>query len=119
VRQLGASSDAADQRIVRVRLSLSNHAPVPQAVPLLRITLLDRYGKRISAGELAPAQYLPQALRTRQLLDAEQRIDTEVAVPDPTQQASSFELDVCVAAPGGGLRCAGDSAVLAANGVVS
>jgi predicted Zn finger-like uncharacterized protein len=119
VRQLGASSDASDQRIVRVRLSLSNHAPAPQAVPLLRISLLDRYGKRISAGELAPAQYLPAALRTRQLLDAEQRIDTEITVPDPTQQASSFELDVCIAAAGGGLRCAGDSAVLAANGVVS
>ncbi len=116
VRQLGASSDASDQHTVRVRLSLSNHAPVPQAVPLLRITLLDRYGKSLSAGELAPSQYLPSALRSRQLLDAEQRIDTEVEVPDPTQQASSFELDVCIPAAGNSLRCAGDGAVLGGSG---
>jgi predicted Zn finger-like uncharacterized protein len=117
VRQLGASSDVSNQHLVRVRLSLSNHAPVPQAVPLLRVTLLDRYGKSVNSGELTPAQYLPAALRTRRLLDAEQRIDTEVSVTDPTQQASSFELDVCIAAAGGGLRCAGDGAILAANGV--
>jgi len=119
VRQLGASSDVSDLHTVHVRLSLSNHAPMAQAVPLLRVTLLDRYGKSLSAGELTPAQYLPPTMRTRQLLDAEQRIDTEVSVPDPTQQASSFELDVCVAAAGGGLRCASDGAAPGATGASS
>ena len=119
VRQLGASSDAIDPHNVRVRLSLSNHAAVPQAVPLLRITLLDRYGKSLSAGELAPSQYLPAALRSRSLLDAEQRIDTEVSIPDPTQQASSFELDVCIPASGNSLRCAADGAVLGGSGASS
>ncbi len=119
VRQLGASSDAIDPHNVRVRLSLSNHAAVPQAVPLLRITLLDRYGKSLSAGELTPSQYLPEALRSRALLDAEQRIDTEVSIPDPTQQASSFELDVCIPASGNSLRCAADGAVLGGSGASS
>ncbi len=119
VRQLGASSDAIDPHNVRVRLSLSNHAAVPQAVPLLRITLLDRYGKSLSAGELTPLQYLPAALRSRSLLDAEQRVDTEVSIPDPTQQASSFELDVCIPASGNSLRCAADGAVLGGSGASS
>jgi Protein of unknown function (DUF3426) len=119
VRQLGASSDATDSHNVRVRLSLSNHAAAPQAVPLLRITLLDRFGKSLSAGELTPSQYLPAALRSRSLLDAEQRIDTEVSIPDPTQQASSFELDVCIPASGNSLRCAADGAVLGGSGASS
>ena len=113
VRQLGAASDGGDNRALRVRLSLANVGARPQALPLLRVTLLDRYGKAVSRGELEPAQYLPAGLSDRRLLGRDQRIDTEVRVLDPTQQASSFELDVCVAAAGGGLRCAGDAPLVA------
>jgi len=108
VHQLGASADSADSRSLRVRLSLANRSERPQGLPLLRLTLLDRYGKALSAGELAPAQYLPASLRGERLMTREQRIDTEIAVLDPTQQASSFELDVCVATAAG-VRCAGDN----------
>ena len=116
VRQLGASSDGEDHHVVRVHLSLSNHALTPQIMPLVRLTLLDRYGKSLSAGEISPRQYLPAALQQSRWLDAEQRIDAELRVTDPTGQASSFELDVCVPSAGGGLRCGSDGALLAANG---
>ena len=116
VRQLGASSEGEDHHVVRVRLSLSNHAPNAQIMPLVRLTLLDRFGKSLSAGEISPRQYLPAALQQIRWLDAEQRIDAELRVPDPSGQASSFELDVCLPAPGGGLRCGGDGAMAAANG---
>ena len=113
VRQLGATMDGGDQRALRVRLSLANHGAQSQAMPLLRLTLLDRFGKAVSSGELQPAQYLPAALRGQQFIARDQRIDTEVRVQDPSQQASSFELDVCIAAAGGGVRCAGDTALVA------
>ena len=116
VRQLGASSDGEDHHVVRVHLSLSNHALNAQIMPLVRLTLLDRYGKSLSAGEISPRQYLPAALQQNRWLEAEQRIDAELRVTDPSGQASSFELDVCVAAVGGGLRCGGDGTILAANG---
>jgi len=116
VRQLGASSEGEDHHVVRVRLSLSNHALNAQIMPLVRLTLLDRYGKSLSAGEISPRQYLPAALQQSRWLDAEQRIDAELRVADPSGQASSFELDVCLPAPGGGLRCGGDGAMPAANG---
>ena len=118
VRQLGAGTDSSDSHTIVVRFSLANHASAAQALPLVRLTLLDRYGKALSAGELAPAQYLPASLRGLQMLAPEQRIDTEVGVADDSQQASSFELDVCLAAAGGGLRCAGDGAA-AATGIAS
>jgi hypothetical protein len=113
VRQLGASADSADGHSLRVRLSLANIGPRPLGMPLLRLTLLDRYGKAVSSGALRPEQYLPPALRGQQLIARDQRIDTEVGVLDPTQQATSFELDVCVTAADGGLRCAGDAPVAA------
>jgi predicted Zn finger-like uncharacterized protein len=113
VRQLGASMDGAGDHALHVRLSLANRGAERQAMPLLRLTLLDRYGKPLSSGELQPAQYLPAALRSQQFIARDQRIDTEVRVEDPTQQVSSFELDVCVAAAGGGVRCAGDAPLVA------
>jgi hypothetical protein len=84
---------------------------VPQGLPLVRLTLIDRYGKPLSAGELGPAQYLPPAQRGLRLLAPDQRIDTDVSVLDASQQASSFELDVCLPRAGGGLRCAADAAL--------
>ncbi len=113
VRQLGAMADPGDAHALRVRVSLANHGAQAQALPLLRLTLLDRYGKAVSSGELQPAQYLPAPLRGQQFIARDQRIDTEVRVQDPSQQASSFELDVCIPAAGGGVRCAGDSALVA------
>ncbi|MBS0388071.1 MAG: zinc-ribbon and DUF3426 domain-containing protein [Proteobacteria bacterium] len=115
VHQLGAAMDAGDQHSLRVRLSLANHGAHAQAMPLLRLTLFDRYGKAVSSGELQPAQYLPAALQAQQFIARDQRIDTEVRVQDPSQQASSFELDVCIAAAGGGVRCAGDTALVAGS----
>ncbi len=113
VRQLGAAAEGGAEHALRVRLSLANRGARAQALPLLRVTLLDRYGKALSRGELQPAQYLPESLRGQLFIDRDQRIDTEVRVQDPTQQASSFELDVCIAAAGGGLRCAGDTVLVA------
>jgi hypothetical protein len=111
VRQLGASADSSDNRAIHVRLSLANRGRTPQGLPLVRLTLIDRYGKPLSAGELAPAQYLPPAQRGLTLIAPDQRIDTDVSVIDATQQASSFELDVCLPRPAGGLRCGSDAAL--------
>ncbi len=113
VRQLGAAPEGNDGLTLRVRLSLANRGAHMQALPLLRVTLLDRYGKAVSRGELEPSQYLPSSLRGRQFISRDQRIDTEVLVQNPSQQASSFELDVCVAAAGGGVRCASDTPLVA------
>ena len=113
VRQLGAAADTADGRSLRVRLSLANSADHAQGLPLIRLTLLDRYGKPLSSGALQPEQYLPASLRGHHFIEREQHIDTEVSVLDPSQQATSFELDVCLGAPGGGLRCASDAALAA------
>ena len=114
VRQLGATDGGPDDHGLRVRLRLANVGQRAQALPLLRLTLLDRYGKAVSRGELQTAQYLPPQLSGLRFIARDQRIDTEVRVQDPTQQASSFELDVCVAAARG-LRCAGETPVAAGH----
>jgi predicted Zn finger-like uncharacterized protein len=109
VRQQGAASDPLDSRVIDVRLSLANRAARAQPVPLLRLTLLDRYGKPIAARDLTPAEYWPAGHAARSLLAHDERIDSEIAVRDPTVDSASFELDVCLASPHGVVRCAGDT----------
>jgi predicted Zn finger-like uncharacterized protein len=108
VRQQGASSDAADRQVIRVRLSLANHAPAAQPVPLVRVTLLDRYGKRLAMRELTPSEYWPAGQPARAFLNRDERIEGEIAVRDPDAASAGFELDVCLRDSKGALRCAAD-----------
>ena len=77
-------------------------------MPLLRLTLLDRYGKRIAASDLTPAQYWPAGSPPRAYLGHDERIDSEIAVRDPSAASASFELDVCLRSSGEALHCAAD-----------
>ncbi|MFI4866515.1 MAG: zinc-ribbon and DUF3426 domain-containing protein [Steroidobacterales bacterium] len=114
IRQQGAASDPADSRLIHVRLSLANREQRAQPVPILRLTLLDRYGKAIAARDLTPAEYWPAGHVARGFLAPDERIDSEVAVRDPTADSASFELDACLRSPRGIVRCAGDTSVAAA-----
>ena len=109
VRQQGAVADPSDNQLIRVRLSLANHALRAQPLPLLRLTLLDRYGKRVASSDLAPEQYWPGGAPPRAFLGHDERVDSEVSVRDPSAASASFELDVCLRTASGGLRCAGDA----------
>jgi predicted Zn finger-like uncharacterized protein len=109
VRQQGAAADPSDNQLIRVRLSLANHAPRAQPLPLLRLTLLDRYGKRVASSDLTPDQYWPGGAPPHAFLGHDERVDSEVSVRDPSAASASFELDVCLRSASGGLRCAGDA----------
>ncbi|MGB8327865.1 MAG: hypothetical protein WCE48_09840, partial [Steroidobacteraceae bacterium] len=56
---------------------------------------------------LEPREYLA-AGSARTALAAGERVDTEIAVVDPGQNAVGFEMDTCVHGANGGLRCAGE-----------
>ena len=108
VRQQGAVVDPADGHAIHVRLSLANHATRAQPMPLLRLTLLDRYGRRIAARELTPQEYAPRGQTLRAFLGRDERVDSEITVRDPGSDSASFELDVCLSLQGQ-VRCAGDT----------
>jgi predicted Zn finger-like uncharacterized protein len=114
VRQQGAAADPSDSHIIHVRLSLANRARRAQPVPLLRLTLLDRYGKPIATRDLTPAEYWPAGHVARTVLAPDERIDSEIALRDPAADSASFELDVCLKNSRGVVRCAGDTTAAAA-----
>jgi hypothetical protein len=110
VRQLGASTAADAPGQITVRASVKNGARQAQPLPLLRVTLQDRFGNRIASRDVAPKSYLPRAIPSSSLLSAGQRIDAEMAFVDPGSNAVGFEIDACLPAPGGGISCANDIA---------
>jgi predicted Zn finger-like uncharacterized protein len=115
IRQQGAASDPSDSHLIRVRLSLANRAARAQPVPVLRLTLLDRYGKRIAARDLLPAEYWPHGQSARSFLAHDERIDSEIAVRDPGADSASFEIDVCLTNVRGAIHCASELANPAAG----
>jgi hypothetical protein len=106
VKQHGAEAEGTEGSRLRVRLSLHNESTRVQPLPLLRLTLLDRYGNAIATRDLEPKDYLPKRVADQRLLEPDQRIDAELHVIDPGKVASSFEIDACLRAESGSIGCA-------------
>jgi hypothetical protein len=110
VHQLGASALAEATGELTVRASVKNDAAEPQPLPLLRVTLLDRFGNRLAAREVPPRAYLHVAPADGALLPAGERVDAQMAFVDPGREAVGFEIDACLQDSGTGLHCASDAA---------
>jgi predicted Zn finger-like uncharacterized protein len=108
VRQLGATVDPGTLGAITVRASIRNSGPNAQPLPLLRVTLQDRFGNRLASRDVLPRDYLPASVAPSALLAADQRIDAELAFVDPGASAVGFELDACLPVRGGGIACAND-----------
>ena len=110
VRQLGASADPAGTGLITVRASIKNAGRQAQPLPMLRVTLQDRFGNRIAARDVAPRFYVPRTMPDSSYLAGGQRIDAEMGFIDPGANAVGFEIDACLPASGGGVTCANDLA---------
>jgi hypothetical protein len=105
LRQLGAASDSLQAGRIKLRASIVNHAGFAQPLPLLRLSLQDRFGSTIGTRDLEPAEYLPGGdTPASRLLGPGQRADAEVVFVDPGRDAVGFELDLCQR-EGSSIRC--------------
>jgi predicted Zn finger-like uncharacterized protein len=109
VHQLGASALPQASGELTVRASVKNDAAQPQPLPLLRVTLLDRFGNRLAAREVPPRAYLRVAPAGGALLPAGERVDAQMAFVDPGREAVGFEIDACLQESGGAIHCANDA----------
>jgi predicted Zn finger-like uncharacterized protein len=106
VRQLGASVASAAAGEIVVRASVKNSAPHAQPLPLLRVTLQDRFGNRVAARDVPPGDYLPSSAARNSLLAAGGRVDATMVFVDPGPQAVGFEIDACLRERNGEVTCA-------------
>lgn len=115
VHQLGAIAGGKQPGALTVRASIKNVASKAQPLPLLRVTVQDRFGNRVAARDVPPRAYLPAASSTHRELAAGERVDAEVELADPGPNAVGFEVDACLADASGRVSCANDSNEAAAS----
>jgi len=108
LRQWGVTGDPDANGTLRVRASILNTAAQLQPYPLLRVTLADRFGKKIGARDFEPGEYLGKP--TARLLAPGERVDATLAILDPGKNAEGFEIDVCLRAADQRVACANDVA---------
>ncbi len=108
LRQWGVTGDPAAKGTLRVRASIMNTAAQPQPYPLLRVSLVNRFGAHVGAREFEPAEYLGKA--PGPMLAPGQRVDATLDILDPGKDAEGFEIDVCLRGAGGQMGCASDAA---------
>jgi predicted Zn finger-like uncharacterized protein len=105
LRQLGAASDGLQAGRIKLRASIVNRAAFAQPLPLIRLSLQDRFGSTIATRDLDATEYLPGgASPASGLLGPSQRADAEVVFVDPGRDAVGFELDLCLR-EAAGVRC--------------
>lgn len=95
-RQLGATVSDNDPHQITVRASIANQGHWPLPLPLLRVTLQDRYGRTIAARDVPPRDYLPASSSPSAMLAPGGRIDATVGFVNPGPQAIGFEIDACL-----------------------
>ncbi len=94
-RQLGATVSGTNPREITVRATIANLAHRAQPLPLLRVTLQDRFGRAIAARDVAPRNYL-RSVPSPALLPPGGRVDASVAFLSPATRAVGFEIDACL-----------------------
>jgi predicted Zn finger-like uncharacterized protein len=104
LRQWGAASDPKAANRLMLRASIVKRASYAQPLPLLRLSLQDRFGGTLHQRDIAPPDYLPGA-GDGGLLAPGERADALIRIVDPGSEVVGFELDVCLPARGG-VRCA-------------
>lgn len=89
----GATLDAAQQPGALVlKGALLNRGRRAQPLPLIRVTLTNRYGDTVGARILSPGQY---GVGQKPLLQAHQRVMFHVKLADPGSSAVGFSLVLC------------------------
>jgi len=108
LRQWGVTGDPGAPGTLRVRASIMNTAAQLQPYPLLRVTLVNRFGTHVGAREFEPAEYLGHGIA--RMLAPGERIEATLDILDPGKEAEGFEIDVCLRNAVKRIVCAGDAA---------
>ncbi|HYW03262.1 MAG TPA: DUF3426 domain-containing protein [Gammaproteobacteria bacterium] len=72
---------------------LVNRAPLPQAFPLLHISMENRWGDTVAVGAFGPADYLGEPVDTEDGIRPGQHIPIRLELKDPGSQASGFQFE--------------------------
>jgi len=88
---------------------VGNNSDKPLPYPIIGISLTDRYEEPIGGFALDPADYLPDDLDPRKLVEPGNSFNAVMTIRSPSAEAESFRLRACYRNADGSLRCKDDS----------
>ncbi len=74
-------------------------------LPLVRVTLLDRFDNSLGSRVFQPDEYLGNVARPREPVAPGTQIPVEIRLKDPGAAATGFDVDICVMNKRDGLQC--------------
>jgi hypothetical protein len=77
-------------------------------LPLVRVTLRDRFGEPLGSRVFQPAQYLGRNAQLREPVSPGTLIPVEISLRDPGREAQGFDVDICLMSRRDGITCRSD-----------
>jgi predicted Zn finger-like uncharacterized protein len=109
---IGATDEAdspAGGEDVMIFSRVGNNSDKPLPYPIIGVSLTDRYEEPIGGFTLDPADYLPDDLDPRKLVEPGNTFNAVMTIRSPSAEAASFRLRACYRNADGSLRCKDDS----------
>ena len=97
----------ADVMDIRTQIAAIGDDPV--GLPLLRVTLNDRWSNPVAARHFNPEEYATEALPSDNLLLPNSSITAHLSIIDPGSGAQGYELELCIPQRNNQLQCSGNA----------
>ena len=100
-------SDGSEDVMIFSRMGNNSDKPLPY--PIIGISLTERDEEPIGGFTLDPADYLPDDLDPRKLVEPDNTFNAVMTIRSPSAEAASVRLRACYRNADGSLRCKDDS----------
>jgi hypothetical protein len=105
VRNYEAVADRSSQGALDILARIAIVGNDQVGLPLVRVTLRDRFGKPIGTRVFEPVEYLGKTPRPREPVSPGTLIPVEISLKDPGSDAQGFDVDVCLMSQHEGITC--------------
>lgn len=105
IRSRKAQVRKSAQGTLDIAAEIAVTSSYPVGLPVLRVVLLDRWSNIIASGEFGPAEYLAETPPSSSVYPPGALIPVAISLEDPGDNATGWDLDVCMPNRHAGLRC--------------
>ncbi len=95
--------------VMDIRTQIAAIGDDPVGLPLLRVTLSDRWSNPVAARHFNPEEYATGALPSDSLLLPNNSITAHLSIIDPGSGAQGYELELCIPQRNNQLQCSGNA----------
>lgn len=105
IRSRRAQIGNAGQAALDIMAEIAIGGDHPVDLPLLRVTLLDRWSNVTASGLFGPDEYLASTTASQVLQQPGTSMSVRIRLQDPGDLATGYDLDICLPSRHAGLRC--------------